>query len=52
MTVGELMNNMTSRELVEWRAFFDIMAEEEEARQLAVKAQSGLEARKQRKRRK
>jgi hypothetical protein len=46
MTVGEIERTMSSREMVEWKAYYDILAEERKKDELKQKAESGLEAQK------
>lgn len=50
MTVSELGYRMSAPELAEWEAYFRLQAAEEEARQRDLRAESGLEQMKARRR--
>lgn len=45
MTVGELLNRISSRELTEWQAHFILENEEREKQEMIASAESGAEKR-------
>jgi hypothetical protein len=45
MTVGELLSKISSRELTEWTAYFQLEAEDRETQEMIRSAESGAETR-------
>ena len=45
MTVGELLDRISSRELTEWQAYFKVEAQDREERHMIASAESGAERR-------
>ncbi len=50
MSVGEMLGRMSSREIGEWLAYFQLEAEDYEQRQRVAKASGGVRSRKGRRR--